>query len=74
MEVFRLCECDNITNPYSTDCEQKLNTSLNHKKWHSVNKALKFGYPVKVKNEGTYFFTVLTKFCACGSYHTLSVV
>ena len=32
MEVFTLCDCDNITNSYVAHCEQKTNRNRNQKK------------------------------------------
>ena len=40
MEVFTLCDCDNITNSYVAHSEQKTNRSRNHKKSYSVNEPL----------------------------------
>ena len=40
MEVFTLCDCDNITNSYVTQCKQKTNRSRNQEKSHCVNKPL----------------------------------
>ena len=40
MEVFTLCDCDNIINSYLAHYKQKLNRARNQKKSHSVNESL----------------------------------
>ena len=40
MEVFTLCNSDNITDSYVAHCEQKTDRSRNQKKTHSVNEPL----------------------------------
>ena len=40
MEVFTLCDCDNITNSYVAHYEQKTNRSRNQKKIVQCERAL----------------------------------
>ena len=39
MEVFTLCDCDNITNAYLAHYKQKLIAAAIRKKKHSVNES-----------------------------------
>ena len=41
MEVFKLCNCDNITNSYVVYIKQSANRSRKQKKSHSVNELLR---------------------------------
>ena len=51
MEVFTLCDCDNITYYYVAHCEQKTNRSRNQKKIGQCERALQKRNPeIKLRN------------------------
>ena len=44
MEVFTMCDCNNLTNSYAVHNEQSANPSSKQEKSHSVNETLVFGF------------------------------
>ena len=65
MEVFTLCNCDNITNSYLAHCKQKLNRSHNQKKFTKCEWAL------KIWSETWWWMTELPVYKSQHKYHDI---